>query len=180
MKYNFSNVDFSRVCVIGSPGSGKSTLSKVLAEKLNLPLTHLDAVLWQPNWVLPSAEQRKQIHDDIISQPMWLIDGMWRSLVADRFSRATVVIYLDYNRFLCLNRAYKRYKKGDHSRSDIAQGCIEKFDSEFFNFIFTFPNRMRPKLYKLEKQNSQITYLNLRSPKQTQDFLSQLTDYLSK
>ncbi len=180
MKYDFSNADFSRVCIIGSPGSGKSTLSKSLANLLNLPLTHLDAVLWKPNWVLPTVDERKEIHNQIIQNEFWLIDGMWGSLVADRFTRATVVVYLDYNRFLCLKRAYKRYKNGQTSRSDMASGCSDKFDSEFFNYIFTFPNRMRPKIYKLENQNSQITYFNLRSPKQTEDFLSQLKGYLSK
>jgi len=38
-----------KILIIGSPGSGKSTLSKKLKEKLKLPLIHLDKIFWKPN-----------------------------------------------------------------------------------------------------------------------------------
>ncbi|MCW1403195.1 AAA family ATPase [Novosphingobium sp. MW5] len=35
-----------RVLVIGSPGAGKSTLSRALAERTGLPLYHMDRLHW--------------------------------------------------------------------------------------------------------------------------------------
>lgn len=37
-----------RILVIGSPGTGKSTLSVALSRKLSLPLVHLDQLFWRP------------------------------------------------------------------------------------------------------------------------------------
>ena len=38
-----------RILIIGSNGAGKSTFSFALAEKLHLPLVHLDQLYWRGN-----------------------------------------------------------------------------------------------------------------------------------
>lgn len=38
-----------RIVVIGSTGSGKTTLANQLAHTLNLPHIELDALHWEPN-----------------------------------------------------------------------------------------------------------------------------------
>ena len=35
-----------RILVIGSPGSGKSTFSRALAQRKQLPLVYLDQLFW--------------------------------------------------------------------------------------------------------------------------------------
>ena len=40
-----------KILVIGSGGSGKSTFSRRLGEKLGLPVVHLDQLYWRPGWV---------------------------------------------------------------------------------------------------------------------------------
>ena len=40
-----------RIIVIGSPGSGKSTLSRNLSEITGIPLIHLDKEFWNYDWV---------------------------------------------------------------------------------------------------------------------------------
>ena len=42
-----------RILVIGSPGAGKSTFARRLADTLDLPLMHLDQQYWLPGWVEP-------------------------------------------------------------------------------------------------------------------------------
>ncbi|MEE1357841.1 MAG: isopentenyl transferase family protein, partial [Clostridia bacterium] len=39
-----------RVLIIGGNGSGKTTMSRKLAEKTSLPLVHLDTLYWTGNW----------------------------------------------------------------------------------------------------------------------------------
>ena len=41
----------NRIVVIGSAGSGKSTLSQKLGQIYSLPVVHLDKYYWKPNWV---------------------------------------------------------------------------------------------------------------------------------
>lgn len=41
-----------RVSVVGIPGAGKSTLTRRLAALLDVPRLELDALHYQPNWVV--------------------------------------------------------------------------------------------------------------------------------
>ena len=93
---DFSALDFSRVAVIGCPGSGKTTFAKSMGAIMSRQVWHLDKVLWNPNWEMLPYDKRKAIHDGLISSGEWIIDGMWRSHLADRFGRATLIIFLDY------------------------------------------------------------------------------------
>ncbi|MFZ3034860.1 MAG: hypothetical protein WA138_12715 [Parvibaculum sp.] len=40
-----------RILIIGGPGGGKSTLTRALMQKLDLPVTHLDQIWWTPGWI---------------------------------------------------------------------------------------------------------------------------------
>ena len=42
---------FSKIMVIGFSGSGKSTISKMISNTLNIPVLYLDRVHWLENWV---------------------------------------------------------------------------------------------------------------------------------
>lgn len=46
-----------RILVIGSPGSGKSTFSRKLAEITEIPLVHLDKEFWNYGWVETPREK---------------------------------------------------------------------------------------------------------------------------
>ena len=46
-----------RINVIGTSGSGKSSFSKRLAEKLDVPYIELDALHWKPNWTESTDEE---------------------------------------------------------------------------------------------------------------------------
>ena len=46
-----------RILVIGCPGSGKTRLAKLLGEKLNLPVVHLDNLWWTGQWENVSREE---------------------------------------------------------------------------------------------------------------------------
>lgn len=51
--------NMNRIIVIGSSGSGKSTLSRKLSKSLDLPVYHLDALFWKPNWVMTEPDEQK-------------------------------------------------------------------------------------------------------------------------
>lgn len=60
----------------------------------------------------------------------WVIDGNYRKLEYERrLQEADRIIFMDFNRFSCLFRAYRRYL--DHkgrARSSMTEGCEEKLD----------------------------------------------------
>ncbi|KZN14761.1 shikimate kinase [Marinomonas sp. TW1] len=86
----------NKVAVFGKPGSGKSTLSKALAEKAGLPLYQLDNLVYQANGDLVSRDIYDQAHADIVSSDVWIIDGFGPiGSFYQRLSAADTLIYVD-------------------------------------------------------------------------------------
>lgn len=50
----------NKIIIVGVSASGKSTFSRKLAEKTNLPLIHMDAVMWRPGWEYLGDEYTNQ------------------------------------------------------------------------------------------------------------------------
>lgn len=178
---NLFQSDFSRIAVVGCPGSGKTTFSNKLGKVLNRSVLHLDKLLWNPNWQMLPYDQRKTIHDKLVAQENWIIDGMWRSHLADRYSRATLVVFLDYSRRTCIRRAIlRRIKYSGKQREDIAQGCLEKLDGYFLKYIWNFNKSVRPLILQLAQRSQTVCTITLTSPKAAKYFLKELEKFLQK
>ena len=172
-QFNFSALDFSRIAVIGCPGSGKTTFTKSLGEILGRPIVHLDKVLWGANWQMLPYDQRQVIHRDLVSADNWIIDGMWKSHLTERLNAATLVIFLDYKRSVSLLRAIsRRIKYRGKQRDDIADGCLEKLDNYFLHYIWTFRSVVRPIILESLAARPQLRVETLRNPNQTKLFLA--------
>ncbi len=165
-------IDLSRIAVIGCPGSGKTVFSHYLGEITGRPVIHLDKELWQPNWTMPSYEQRQQVHASLINNDSWIIDGMWMSHIDDRLKRATTVIFLDYKRSVCFWRMLKRrFANAGKQRNDMADGCIDRLDSDFVQYIWNFRKKHRPELLQKLQQYPHLQIIALTSPSQSKKFL---------
>ena len=136
-----------RIAIIGSCGAGKSTLSKTLGTKLNLPVIHLDAYYWQPGWQENNSDRWLEIQQELIKGDRWIIDGNYGNTMNLRLEAADTVIWLDFNRYLCLWRIVKRYLKySGRIRSDMAMGCPERFNWKFLRYVWDFPKMHRSKI----------------------------------
>lgn len=94
--------------IIGCGGSGKSTLAKQLANKLNLPVIHLDMLFWQKNWVQISNEEFDFLLKEVLEKDSWILDGNYNRTIKQRIDKCDTVIYLDYSRLACLRGVMKR------------------------------------------------------------------------
>lgn len=61
--------------IIGGNGSGKTTFSKILCEKLKLPLIHLDVLYWRDNWQPASQDEFDELLMRELTKPKWIMDG---------------------------------------------------------------------------------------------------------
>ena len=178
--YDFSTLDFSRIAVIGSAGSGKTTLSKNVGKLLNRPVTHLDKILLGENWTDLPHEQHVQILQPIVEQPTWIIDGMWSKTLQMRYQRATLVLFLDYKPALCAWRAFTRSLKfNGKQRDDLAPGCVDKINLDFYKYILNFRKGCRLKVVQAQKDYPNVPVICFTKPKQARQFLSQLEQYLN-
>ena len=136
-----------RIMVMGSSGSGKSTMAKRLGEATGLPVTHLDSISWLPGWVEAPKEAFAEKLREIVQGEAWIIDGNYRSWALDeRLERADTIIFLDFSRYTCLLRAIKRrIMYHGKTRPDMGEGCPEKLDKWLVRWIWGYPKRSRGK-----------------------------------
>ncbi|PTQ85499.1 adenylate kinase family enzyme [Trichococcus patagoniensis] len=162
-----------RIVVIGCSGSGKSTFSRKLHHLTGNPLYHLDKLFWLPDWELRSAEEQDRIQKERIKEDKWIIDGNYQRTLPIRLGRADTVIFFDYPRRVCLYRALKRVLLNrKRTRSDMGEGCPERFDWEFMKFIWNFNKNNRPGLVALLGQVPDgIVIHHFRRPREAADCL---------
>ena len=127
-----------KIVILGFSGCGKSTLARLLGEKHQIPVLHLDSVHFTANWVeRPLEEKLSDVRAFLDNNENWVIDGNY-SQVEDvrRLREADSIILLELNRFVCLYRVLKRWitYKGC-TRPDMAEGCPEKVDWEFVRWV---------------------------------------------
>jgi adenylate kinase family enzyme len=100
-----------RVNVKGISGSGKTTFSRALADRLGVPCLELDAIHHGPNWSEATAEElQRRVRDFMGSAPDgWVIDGNYEPklgpLVLDAADR---IVWLDLPLRVALRRLWRR------------------------------------------------------------------------
>jgi adenylate kinase family enzyme len=77
-----------RIMIFGRSGSGKSTFATWLAEKLTLPLHHLDKHFYVANWVERDYNEFLQIQQNLVNSDCWVIDGNSIRSLEMRWSKA--------------------------------------------------------------------------------------------
>lgn len=129
----------NRILIIGCSGGGKSTLARVLGERLDLPVTHLDVLWWKPGWVESSYEEFRPKVEAAVARDRWIIDGNFAKTFDIRMPRADMIVWVDQPRLTCIWRAFARtMRQFGRNRPDLAPGCPEKIDLEFYRYIWTF------------------------------------------
>ncbi|MCC2340769.1 DNA topology modulation protein [Bacillus tropicus] len=162
--------------LIGSGGSGKSTLAKLLGNKLNIKVHHLDALFWKPNWEGVPKEEQRTVQNELVKEDEWIIDGNYGGTMDIRMNAADTIIFLDIHRTICVYRAFKRVVQyRNKTRPDMGAGCEERFDLQFFKWIWDYPNVKRPTIIKeLEKLPEEKKVIVLKSSSEVQKFLERI------
>ncbi|MFJ6210640.1 DNA topology modulation protein FlaR [Lysinibacillus sp. NPDC092081] len=102
-----------RIHIIGSVGSGKTTLAKELSATLNIPYYELDNVVWirqNSGDIRRTDPQKVDYLNNIILTNAWIIEGVHNEdWVAQSFSNADLIIFLDTHYFIRTFRIIKRF-----------------------------------------------------------------------
>ncbi len=148
-----------KVLVVGSCGAGKSTFSKHLHEITGLELIHLDRFYHKPNWGKPTDEEWFGIVEKLIASNKWIMDGNYGGTMELRMKHCDTVIWLDLPSFVCTWRVLKRtvmYR--NKTRSDMAEGCNERFDWEFTKYVWNFARDKNP---NIERRLNKFPHINI-------------------
>jgi adenylate kinase family enzyme len=139
-----------RILVMGSPGSGKSTFARRLSQLADLPVVSLDALFWKPGWRPSEAAEFDARLADAIALPRWIMDGDYIWWAGDiRRSVADAVIWFDLPRWPCMAGIMSRIATSyGRVRPEMAEGCPERINVEFFRYVWTYRQQQRPKLLR--------------------------------
>ncbi|MCL5260825.1 MAG: AAA family ATPase [Gammaproteobacteria bacterium] len=167
-----------KIAILGSPGSGKTTLAKILSAECHLPLIHLDKNFLRSNWqAMPEDEWILKIKE-LVKQDSWIMDGNYFNSLDIRLNAADVVIFLDIPRITCLWRITKRALLAKHAapRTDLPSGCIEKIDRNFFNFfkfVWEYHSKQKPLIkLKLESLKTNKTIVVLHNNREIENLIN--------
>ena len=165
-----------KIQILGFSGSGKSTLAETLSERLSLPVIYLDTVFWLPGWQMRPREEQTEILTRFLDEHEggWVIDGNYTKNCYDRrMQEADRILFLNFNRFLCLWRILKRnHMYQGKSRASMTVGCDEKIDWEFIKWSF-WDSRTKKSLakYQLLRETYGDKFIELKNPKMVNAFL---------
>lgn len=103
-----------RIHIIGSIGSGKTTLARKLSAQLHIPCFELDNVVRErlpTGDVMRTKEKRDAYLADIIAADSWIVEGSHQKWVMSSFQKADLIIFLDIGMTTRRVRIIKRYFK---------------------------------------------------------------------
>lgn len=168
--------DARRWLIVGSSGSGKSTLASLLGKKLDLPVVHLDRLLYGPNWQPLTHPSQVEVLEELVKQERWIIEGDFNETFGIRFARAEALVDLALPRLVCITRAFYRWiKRGGQTAPDLAKDCVEGWDWDNLKWIWQYPTVNRPLIKKaLETHGRHLVYCRLNSSSEVASFLDSL------
>ena len=161
---------YKRVAVIGCPGGGKSTFSRALRDRVDLPLYHLDAIYWREDRTHLSREEFYPLMREIIAREEWIIDGNYNSTLEWRVAACDLLIFLDYPTEVCLEGV--RARRGQ-KRSDMPW-VEEGDDQEFLEFIRAFETESRPRILEWIKKYPDKAVVTFRTREEAEGYLAGL------
>lgn len=134
---------YNRISIIGGAGTGKTTLSNLLSEKYNIPVTHIDGIHHLKNWQVRDKAERDKIILDIVEKEKWIIDGTYRDTIKQRLEKSDLIIWLDYSTFAQVKGILKRFFKNPCKEKPEIPGCNERLNWEFFKYVLNYRKKKR-------------------------------------
>jgi adenylate kinase family enzyme len=164
-----------RIVVVGTTGSGKTTLAGRLSDRLEIPHIELDALNWGPNWTMRPADEFRANVDQATSDDSWVVDGNYSRARDMLWTRADSVVWLDYPLPLVFWRLLWRTLRRTLTRETLWHGNQERLWTQFFTrdslFLWAFQTYSRrrreyPILLKTPEYSHLAAY-RFHSPSQT-------------
>jgi adenylate kinase family enzyme len=144
-----------KIHIIGSVGSGKTTLARMLSTRLNIPFYELDNVVWKrctSGDIRRSADERNEYLNSIIHTDAWIIEGVHYEWVAQSFQNADLIIFLDTD---YSKRTYRIIKRFILQKIGLEKANYQPSFMMFrkmFKWNAYFENESKPEIVKILSQ----------------------------
>ncbi len=164
--------------ILGPSGTGKTTICRILGDKLGLKILHLDSVYWEKDWHNIDKEEFDETMKTFFKKHRkWVMDGNYTNNrhFQYRLDLADTIILLDFGLRVSLKGIHERALKFKHrSRSDMAEGCIEGIDQEFLQYVAFYKDKGRYVKAIIKQYENKKKVLIFKSRKEVHEWLATL------
>jgi len=172
----------NRISVVGTSGSGKTTVAAEIAKRLNIRHVELDALHWKPGWTEASLDEFRRQVDETTSEESWVVDGNYSKVRDIVWGKAETVVWLDLSFgvvfWRVLRRTISRIMTGEELWSGNREclGALIGPDSMPLWVLKTFWRRKKeyPELLR-SPDYSHLLMIRLTSSREIREWLDSLS-----
>jgi AAA domain len=170
-----------KIAVIGTSGSGKTTVARELARRLGLPHVELDALFHGPGWTQTPAEEFRRCVAAATDRDGWVVDGNYGSTLGNLIlERADTLVWLDLPLRVALTRVTRRTIGRIRTGEELWNGNRESWRGGFFGwesmFVWTIRShlRRRRELPPRLARHPNLRVVRLRSKEEVESYLTKI------
>jgi adenylate kinase family enzyme len=165
-----------RISIVGTAScSGKTTLGRELARRLDVPFVELDSLVQGPGWAETSDDELRALVEPILATDGWVIDGGYWGKLGDLVLRnADVIVWLDLPMRVWLPRLVRRTSARVIRREELWNGNRETLGRVFGRdslVWYALRNRARHRRV-YPKRLAPFDVVRLRTPKEVARWLA--------
>jgi adenylate kinase family enzyme len=168
-----------KIAVIGTSGSGKTTVARELARRLGVPHVELDALFHGPGWKETPVEEFRRRVAAATQGSGWVVDGNYESKLGDLVvEQADTVVWLDVPLRVALSRVTRRTIGRIRTGEELWNGNRESWRGGFFGwesmFVWTIRShfKRRRQVPAQLLQHPDLRVVHLRSTREVRRWLS--------
>ncbi len=178
-------LNYQRINMVGSSGSGKSTAGKVIAKKLGYPYIELDEIHWQPNWTESTEQELSFNLERSLQGESWVLDGNYSRTVPIKWKRVQLVVWLDLPYWLTLYQVISRTIRRSVTKETLWAGNRESLGKAFFSrdsiiwWSLTNLRKVRRQYLAamIDPDLAHIRFVRIRSRQELTSFVAALGPY---
>ncbi len=169
----------ARITVVGTCGSGKTTVAKSLAGLLGVPHVELDALFWRSQWGEATDPELRAAVSEAAAGDAWVIDGNYSRVRDLIWARADTVVWLDYSFVRVFSQLLGRTIRRAVLREPLWHGNRESLRTSFLSrdsilLWAVKTHRRRKAQYRAllaDPAGSPLKVVRLRSPREAERWL---------
>ncbi|QHE51559.1 AAA family ATPase [Pontibacillus sp. HMF3514] len=155
--------NINKIHIIGSVGSGKTTLARNLSSQLRIPHYELDNVVWMrsENGDIRRTEQERDNYlSSIVQSKRWIIEGVHHNWVGESFREADLIIFLDTPYSIRNYRIIKRFFLQKIGTEKSNYNPTFQIFKRMFMWNKNYENKEKPEILKrLSEYNTKLVIL---------------------
>jgi adenylate kinase family enzyme len=179
------SIPYRRLVVVGTTGSGKSTVAQRLATWIGADFVELDGLHWEPGWMEVPRDVFRRRADLATRAPAWVVAGNYSQVRDIIWPKAEAIVWLDFGLWTIFWRLFFRTFRRGWTQEELWNGNRESFwrhlkiwsaEDSLFHWLFkTYWRRKHeyPLLFALP-EHEHLHVLQFRSPRQLEEWEADL------